>query len=160
MENITKRDIWMLHNVLENLKRFGSQKFKYNVLRNIKLISAQIEPLKEVEEPINEIIKPFIDVKNELIKKYGTADELGNISIKETDIESMSKFKEEIKTETENFKDIIEEYKNNLEDFNVLLNEDVDFEVPTFYKLQIENLPEKIEFVIIELLDKLEIIEE
>lgn len=160
MSNITKKDLWNLHLIFDQMKNYGSQKFKYNLLRNIKIISNEIDPLVEIHNPIKDILNPLESEKNNLIVELGNDIGNGQFSLDLNNKEMTKEFNNKMMEISKKYTKEIDEFNKRMAGFNGLLEDKIDFTLPSFYKLNAEDLPNDISFAAMEILDKFEMLDE
>lgn len=153
----TKKQLIALFAALTTVKTKGGAKFKYNTLKNLKIIESEIEALKTVEKEISEILVPFDEKRSEVIQKYGKKLPDGSTGIEPND-EDFATAKAEIETlQNETFKADFEKHATAIADYNKLLDE--AFEQPfTFHEITEEQLPDDITDVELEQLMEWEIV--
>ena len=137
-----KRELIELNAVLNQLKEFGGTKFKYSILKNISLIKPHLLVLEEIETSIKDIMKDFDSDRNNLILEIGVHNPDGTVSVDQNDKDAMEKFNEGITQLLEKHKESINNYNVKLQEFNEILNEEVE-EKFTFREIDVESCPEE-----------------
>jgi hypothetical protein len=153
-----KSQVITLFNLLDSMKtKESNSKFSYVVAKNKKIIQKEIEVIEEVQTEMNKLISEFSKERNELITKLGEKNENGTYEIKAEDKENINLFIEEEANLKEKYKDNLDSYHEKLDQFEEILQEEIEFDL---YKIKdIEILPdfitpEMIEFFMgIELID-------
>ena len=154
-----KLEIIELNNAIDSAKELqGSAKFRYALLRNRDKIAPEIKRLKEIEEGYMEGIKAFSEEKNKLIIKLGKDNGSGMISIDQNDKEGVEKFKTEILDIQKKHKNELDEFDKNMKEYQTTVLEEELEDVPTFYEIPIENVPDNLPEKILEVLFKFGII--
>ena len=151
----TKKQLVALFTALTTTKTKGGAKFKYNILKNLKVIEPEIEALRIIETEISDVMKAYNEAYNAIITKYGK-EVNGVLTIQPTD----EKYKEavaEIKELETTFKSDIELHATKTKEYSELLDSTIDNE---FLLLEIppENLPDDITDVEMERLMEWEIV--
>lgn len=121
-----KSDIFKLHKTLETVKNFGSAKFKYNIIKNLKTIKTDYDTLVAIAKETDDVLLPFYNERNELIRKHGTENAEGNFQIKNEDVETLKKFKSELKPILDKHEVIFTQHAEKNKEFDVLLAEEVE----------------------------------
>ena len=67
----TKKQLIALFAALTTVKTKGGAKFKYNTLKNLKVIESEIEALRTIETEISDVMKAYNEARNAIITKYG-----------------------------------------------------------------------------------------
>ena len=137
----TKKQLIALFAALTTVKTKGGAKFKYNTLKNLKVIESEIEALRIIETEISEVLKSYNETRNAIITKY-CKEVNGVLSIQPTD----EKYKEavaEIKELETTFKNDIELHATKTKEYSELLDSTIDNEFP-FLEISPENLPDDI----------------
>jgi hypothetical protein len=137
----TKKQLISLYGAMSTVVKNGNAKFKYGVLKNLKLIDSDIEALKTIEKEIAEILKPFEEKRSEIIKKYGTERENGTIAIEPTS-ENFEAAIKELKALEAEFKSDFEKHTAKLKEYESLLNEET--ETIALHEILIDNVPDEI----------------
>lgn len=136
-----KGNVYELNAIFTSLKRYGSTKFKYSVLKNIEILKPHISALAEIEQEIKSDLKGFDEDRNELIMRIGTKNADGTVSVDPTNAEVFKQFNEEIEKLVEKHKTSIDSYNKKFEAFQAILDEDLE-ETLTFRKLDINDCPD------------------
>ena len=151
----TKKQLIALFTALTTVKTKGGAKFKYNTLKNLKVIEPEVEPLRIIETEISDVLKGYNEAQKVIIIKYGK-EVNGVIRIQPTD----EKYKEavaEIKELETTFKADIELHTAKTKEYSELLDSTIDNEF-TFLEISPENLPDDITDVEMEQLMEWEIV--
>ena len=136
----TKNKLIYLYKVLNASSKMGVAKFKYGILKNLNNIEKDIEALKTIEKDIEESIKEFSEKKNDIIVKYGTPAEDGNVVVS-TDSPNYNLVTETIKELAEEYKDTLAEYQKKRLEYETLLNEEAEFDFKV-HEISIDNVPD------------------
>ena len=151
----TKKQLIALFTALTTVKTKGGAKFKYNTLKNLKVIESEIEALRTIETETSDVLKGYNEARNAIITKYGK-EVNGVLSIQPTD----EKYKEavaEIKALETTFKSDIELHTAKTKEYSELLDSTIDNEF-LFLEIPPENLPDDITDVEMERLVEWEIV--
>ena len=151
----TKKQLIELFVALTSAKTKGGAKFKYNVLKNLKVIEPEVEPLRIIETEISDVLKGYNEARNAIITKYGK-EVNGVLSIQPAD----EKYKEavaEIKELETTFKADIELHTAKTKEYSELLDSAIDNEF-SFLEISPDNLPDDITDVEMEQLMEWEIV--
>ena len=151
----TKKQLISLFAALTTAKTKGGAKFKYNILKNLKVIESEIESLRTIETEISDVLKGYNEAYNAIITKYGK-EVNGVLTIQPTD----EKYKEavaEIKELETTFKADIELHAAKTKEYSELLDSAIDNEF-SFLEISPENLPDDITDVEMEQLMEWEIV--
>lgn len=137
-----KKDLQKLKEGIEAVAALKNAKFSYVLFKNKKLIENEIEVLKEIDKPIEDFQKFEYD-RVVLCEKYCERKEDGQSLLvdntyKIKDIENFNK--EIVELRNKNLTAIEAEQKR-LQDFNQLLEEDLNIE---FFKIKSDDLPNDI----------------
>ena len=136
----TKNKLIYLYKILTVSSKMGGAKFKYGVLKNLNNIEKDIEALKTIEKDIEEIVKEFFEKKNDVIVKYGTPGEDGNVVVT-TDNNDYKLVTETITDLAEEYKDALNEYQKKRLEYETLLNEETEFDFKV-HEISIDNVPD------------------
>jgi len=153
-----KIELVQLFKVFESVKTFGEIKFKYAILKNLKIINDEIEVLKNIEVSIEEVMQPVYEQRNEIIKKLGNANEDGNISIDVNDVEVISEFNKEMQIILDENKDTVQKYNEEMVKYNEILNEEIEV-LPVFHKIDIDICPNDLDVNVLDLFMKCGIVD-
>jgi len=141
-----KSQVSGLNNLLEEIKIkcndpkvVSTAKFSYAVIKNKNIIKSEIEALIEVEKEINEIIRPYINARDNKIRELGTEDPSGKIIIPSSDTENINAFKLADAQLQEEYKEIIELSNSKFKDFEKILDEEVNYEL---YTISVDVVPD------------------
>jgi len=137
-----KKDLQKLKEGIEAVATLKNAKFSYVLFKNKKLIENEIEVLKEIDKPI-EAFQKFEYDRVVLCEKYCERKEDGqplliDNTYKIKDVENFNK--DIVELRNANLESIEAEQKR-LEDFNKLLEEDLNIE---FLKIKSDDLPNDI----------------
>ena len=137
----TKKQLISLFLSLNTAKTKGGAKFKYNVLKNIKVIESEIDALRTIETEVADILKTYTEAKNAIISKYGK-EVNGVIAIQPTD-ENYKVALKEIKALDTQFSAEIELHAAKTKEYAELLDTEIDTEYQ-FMEIHPEVLPDDI----------------
>jgi len=150
-------NLWHALNKLEGQKH--DVRFSYFLAKNKVALKTEIEALDEAQKP-NAAFIEFENKRIDLAKKYSDKDVTGNPKIHNGQyviFDQKDEFDEEIKNLREKFKAAIESREAQVEEYNKMLKDEVDFK-PT--KLKFNQLPKQIESVFLEIFIEADIIED
>jgi len=133
------KDLFRLYQGLNDVSYFNGVKFAYSVVKNKKLIEAEIKTFEEVIKPTEEFQK-YEQKRVETCEKYCERQEDGkpvveNNAYKIIDKISFDKELEQLKTDSQEMLDYREQ---QLKEYNELLDEDTKLEL---VKVSVDNLP-------------------
>lgn len=138
-----RKDLYNLLAGFESVKDLKGVKFAYARAKNKKLILAELELLKDITKDPDEFID-YDKKRIELCKVYCKKDDEGNAIIKNNKYEGLkenTEFIKKLKELNEKFKEVIDKRKKQAEEYQKLLDEEIDFE---FYKIKLDNIPSDI----------------
>lgn len=151
-------NLWYALEGLKNKKR--NVNFSYFIAKNKIAIKGEVDAINEAQQA-SEAFKAFDSQRASLAKELadkvpGTVNPVtkGNNYVIE---ENKEKFDEEMKKLRAKFEDAISDREKQIESFNNLLSEKVEFEG---HVVKLENLPDQIEPAVIEVLIKTGLIDE
>jgi hypothetical protein len=150
-------NLWHALNKMEGMKH--DVRFSYFLAKNKVALKTEIEALDEAQKP-NAAFIEFENKRIELAKKYSDKDATGNPKIHNGQyviFDQKDEFDEEIKNLREKFKAAIESREAQVEEYNKMLNDEVDFK-PT--KIKFNQLPKQIESVFLEIFIEADIIDD
>lgn len=150
-------NLWHALNKLEGQKH--DVRFSYFLAKNKVALKTEIETLDEVQKP-NAAFIEFENKRIELAKKYSDKDAAGNPKVHNGQYviyDQKDEFDEEIKKLRTKFKSAIEAREAQIEEYNKMLNDEVEFK-PT--RIKFEQLPKQIESVFLEIFIEADIIED
>lgn len=141
-----RKDIPSVLNTLNEVSELKGVKFAFAVLKNRKRIETQIEGDKEIFEKIltpPDEFKDFETKRIELCVLHSDKDENGTPIIKDDQyvIKDLNLFNVELDKISETYKDVIEERKKQVDEYNSLMEEDLELE---FKKVSVDDLPDEI----------------
>lgn len=119
----------------------GNAKFKYAILKNIKILSPEIETLKNMEEQIYNIIKEYEEKRSIIIRQYGKQE--GEIIKIDPNSENYEVALKELTELIENNKDKINENDIKTKEYYNFLNEETSFDFK-LHKINPDDLPDNI----------------
>lgn len=147
---MNKKDILIIYKALEKAKIIGDIKFKYPILKNLKLISNETDTLIDVEKSIEQIMSPIYEKRNEFILQLGDKKDDGSIALDVSDAEKVEKFNKLMQPVFDEHKDIIKKYEDENKQYDLLLKEKI--EIPEFIKINISDCPSDVPTDILEVL--------
>lgn len=139
--NMKKANVYELNQIFTKLKEFGDTKFKYSVLKNINTLKSQVSALTELEESFKAGISEFDGARNNLIIEIGKRKDDGTVFIDVQDEEMVEEFNKRFGELIEEHKDALDEYNKKMQEFQEILEEDVEEEL-TFRKIDIDSCPD------------------
>jgi hypothetical protein len=137
---VKRKDLIILHMVLEKLSDISNTKFAYFIMKNMKILKPEIDIIRE----LNQTSPAYLEYENKrlhLCQEFSKKDEDGNPVIKDNsyDIENTEDFNSKLGELQAQYKDVIAvKHKKDLE-LTEFLMEECDL---NFYKIKLENLPE------------------
>jgi hypothetical protein len=137
-----KNELITLFTTLNKQLNKGNAKFKYAILKNIKLITPEIETLRKIEDDAYIVVKDYNEKHTAIIRKYGTVE--GEMTLIKPDSEYFPTAIKELAELKEEYKVQLEEYEAKTLEYRNLLNEDTTFEF-ILHKINPNDLPDSIE---------------
>jgi len=137
-----KNELITVFTTLNKQLNKGNAKFKYAILKNIKLITPEIETLRKIEDDAYIVVKDYNEKHTAIIRKYGTVE--GEMTFIKPDSEHFPTAIKELTELKEEYKVQLEEYEAKTLEYRNLLNEDTTFEF-TLHKINPNDLPDNIE---------------
>jgi len=148
-----KREVIVLSKALgEAIKIEGSVKYRYGIIKNQGYLAKEIEILKKIEEEYDVILTDFNKDRNELIVKHGQVDEQGVTRVSPEDEKKFKAFMKEFKVLEETHKDALVEFNSKLKEYQESILEEELEETPTFYKIDVDNLPDSLPSIVLDVL--------
>jgi len=142
---IKKRDLLRLYNAISLLEgRPFSVKFSYFIAKNKVAMRDEISAL-DVAKKVTDGFKSFDNERAKLAQKFADKNEDGSAKIQHNSFvitTNADLFQEELSILREEHADIITDREKQIEEFENLLDEDVDFKG---LKLDFKDIPESIE---------------
>ena len=141
-----RKDFGLAMNALDGVTEIKGVKFAFTVLKNRKKLEGQVEEDKPIFEEIlkpSEGFKEYEEKRIGLCESHSEQDEEGK-AITEGDkykILDLKLFNEELTSLTEEYNASVEDRKNQIEEYNNLMEEDISIE---FQKLGFNDLPEEL----------------
>lgn len=138
-----RKDAIELYNKLQGVRYHSDNvKFSYALIKNIKEIEAEIAKLNETIKPAEEF-KQFEQDRIAICQLHCIKDENGNpiVHNEEFQIADMDKFNQDLIPIKEKYSDILRHRQQQIETYNAMLDEDVDFQ---FAKVGPDDLPSEI----------------
>jgi hypothetical protein len=133
--------IWGLISNLVNKK--AGVKFHYLMLKNKKILEPEVESLQKSSTPPEGHIE-FNDRRVQLCNQYADKGENGEAKVINGQFiiqEQKPEFEEKMKELKEEFKEVVETMDKNQEEFQALLQEEIDIE---FVKIPLSLMPEEV----------------
>lgn len=148
-----KKEVIVLSKTLgEAIKVDGSVKYRYGIIKNQGYLAKEIEILKKIEEEYDGILTDFNKERNDLIIKYGQTDEQGVTKVSPEDEKKFKAFMKDFKVLQETHKDALDEFNSKLKEYQESILEEELEETPTFYKIDVDNLPDNLSSEILDIL--------
>jgi hypothetical protein len=156
---MTKGKIVEIAKALATIKS-ENKMLTYAIIKNKKAIESEVEALNEALKLDSDDYIKYVTEIREVANKYGAKDEDGNIiptptgfrTVDGTDQEEVQSIVNEI---NEKYKEVIEAREKQMEEYNNMLNDEVEIE---FSPIKLANMPDTVEEKTISLL--FDIIEE
>jgi len=149
---VKRKELVELWGLIEQHRKIkNSVKFSYWLAKNRKRIQPEIESLEEAIESSRRY-KEYDTERARIAKFYADKDENGKPIIQNSSyvvIEKLNEFNSELNILKEKYKDEVEKRDKQIEEYNNLLEEEIEFEG---FKIKLEDLPDGIEPVFIEVL--------
>lgn len=143
------REIFALAQGITRVGHLKGIKFAYGIVKNKKIIDAEIENLRELVKT-NPTFDEFTKVRMELIKELAEKDEKGEIKAVTNDKgqteavipdDKKEEFEIRLQALREQHKEAIEEQEKKEADFEAFQKEESKVE---FYKIKLKDVPEDI----------------
>jgi len=148
---VKRKELIELWGLIEQHRKIkNSVKFSYWLAKNRKRIQPEVEALEEAIEP-SKSYREYDTERARVAKFYADKDETGKPIIQNASyvvIKQLDEFNNELNLLKERYKDDIEKREKQIEEYNRLLEEDVE-EFDGF-KISLEDLPDGIEPIFIE----------
>ena len=139
------KDLYTLEVALEKVKDLKGIKFSLCVVKNKKLIKNELEDLQKVKPVTPQQYIEYETKRIELCREYALLDDDGKPTIQNDnyiiDQSRIESFKKAVEKMSKPYKEIIEKYSKEAEDFNKILEEDV---ILNLYKIDEDELPSEI----------------
>jgi len=149
---VKRKELVELWGLIEQHRKIkNSVKFSYWLAKNRKRIQPEIESLEEAIESSRRY-KEYDMERARIAKFYADKDKNGKPIIQNSSyvvIEKLNEFNSELNILKEKYKDEVEKRDKQIEEYNNLLEEEIEFEG---FKIKLEDLPDGIEPVFIEVL--------
>lgn len=149
---VTRRELAELWKLIEHHRQIKyTVKVSYFMAKNRKRIQPEIEALEEAIEP-TEAFKQYDKARSNLAKFYADKDTNDRPIIQNSNYvikAQLNEFNTELEVLKTTHKDTITKRKQQIEDYNKLLDEEVEFDG---YSINLEELPKEIEPIFIECL--------
>ena len=141
-----RKDFGLAMNALDSVSELKGVKFAFAVLKNRKKLEAQIEEDKSIFEQIltpSEGFKEYEEKRIALCESSSEQDEEGKAKTEGDKyvIVDMDKFNIDLTQLTKEYQAAVEDRKNQIEEYNSLMEEDMPLE---FITLGIDTLPEEL----------------
>ncbi len=148
--NMKNRDVLDLHEALTTIEgRRFSVKFGYFVAKNKVVLKNEYSALDEARKASPEFTE-FDTKRATLAADNADKDEQGQPKIENNNfiiIEKFEEFKKALDDLKEEYADAIKEQEQKIKDFEVLLEEEVEYKGP---KIDLKDIPEQIEPSVLE----------
>jgi hypothetical protein len=157
---ITNNQILVLNQLLKSnlLSTLTGAKLNYALLKNINKIEKETEDIKKIVNP-SDRYKEFDKKRIDICQLYCEKDDKGENVKKQIDAnnwefvfsdENKKMFDTELETIQEEYKEDIEQFKLQIEDYNKFLQEESKI---NFHKVSYKELPENISLEIMSILE-------
>lgn len=137
-----RKDAFMLYESLKKVRRYqDNSKFNYAIVKNMKLIEEHINLVEKIIEPTPEFIQ--LEMQRIPICEFYSKNAEGEVQMQNDTyiIQDEEKFSEAMKPLQEKYKDCLNHRQHQIDEYNRLIDEDVNF---IFVKLGKNDLPQKI----------------
>lgn len=139
---------------------FQGKKLVFPIRRNISKLKPLYDDIKKMGEPLEEF-KPYLKSQWDLFEKYGEKLPSGELKVKQVNgkfdliipDEHIDVFQKELKALEKKYADVITRYNAFTKEYELFLEEDVDPEDLSIYKISYEDLPENLSYKLNEVLD-------
>jgi len=131
----------MLHAVNSLAQVKGTCRFAYSIAKNKKLLTDETELMRDTVKPTPELIK-FDEGRVELCKIHADKDEKGEPKTENGNFVGLTKnsvFEKALNEYREKNKAILDAQKKREDDFNKLLEEEIDFD---FWEIKMSDIPD------------------
>lgn len=138
-----RKELYDLLNGFETVKDLKGVKFAYARAKNKKLVLAELELLKDVLKDSEKFVE-YDKKRIELCEVYCTKDDKGKPVIKNRKYDGLTKneeFTKKLEKLGEEFKEVIEQKKKNAEEYQTLLDGEVDIPL---HKIKLDDVPSDI----------------
>jgi len=141
-----RKNFGLAMNALDSVSEIKGVKFAFAVLKNRKKLEGQLEEDRPIFEEIlkpSEGFKEYEEKRIALCETHSEQDAEGK-AVTEGDkykILDLKKFNEELSLLTEEYNAAVEDRKNQIEEYNSLMEEDIEI---AFQKLGFNDLPEEL----------------
>jgi hypothetical protein len=140
---ITKSKVVQIANALEAIKSTNKM-LTYAIIKNKKIIESEVDALREAIKTDSDEYKNYATEIREITNKYGARDDAGRIittltGFKPKEDVDLAEVQEIINGVNEKYKEAIDARDKQLEQYNNMLNDEVDIE---FYDINLELLPD------------------
>jgi len=148
-------ELLRLQEGINNVSNIKGVKFAYALMKNKKLIDAEIKCLQKGIEPAKEY-QEFNQKRIDLCKSHATKDDKNEPVIidKNYVIGNQENFTIKVNALIAEYKNAIDTYEQQLKEYENLLNENTELD-SQFYKMTIDYLPEDISAKELELIAEL-----
>lgn len=136
MKELTYQQVIELYAGLKNVTSLSGAKFSYAVLKNLKKLEKFIKDLDEANQVSDKFLE-FDEKRMALIDKYGVKEngvlqthkvEKDGKSYEEYTLTDEKAFKADFKVLERQYLDVIEQRKQQLKQFNLMLSQKIEFE--------------------------------
>lgn len=146
-----KSDILKVYGVLEQLSKGTFPiKFSYFIAKNKRVLKDEVELLKEFSKA-PEKYQEYDARRAELAKSLADKDQEGNPIVQNNSYvikEHQERFDKKLASLKDEYEEVIKEFDEKIGQYRDLLDEEISF---NGHAIKVEDLPEKIEPVLIEL---------
>lgn len=143
IKKIKRVDLFKFVKGLDQIKHLYGIKLAYAINKNQKAIDVEIKKLGDTMTP-SEGIQRYEKERIVLCEKYCKRDEKGNPILKNNiyvDLQGNKEFEDAVAKLREKYKDAVDEQEKKKEEYDKLINEEIEFEV---YKIAIADIPKDI----------------
>jgi len=140
---ISRNDLIEFDKGLKEVKGWKGTKFSYAIIKNIKLISSEIDSIESTRQlMITNKFKEYDKKRSDLIIKYANKDDNGNPILTENNmiiIQNTKEFNSKLEKLTKEYEVVLNEQNKKDLEFNTFLKEKIEIEI---YKIGLEFYPE------------------
>jgi hypothetical protein len=142
-----KGDLYRIKEGLEGFEEVKNGSFAYKVIKNLQLVTSEIELLDKLREPNDEYKEKVQAPVQKLVRKYAITDEEGEIvetmtpqgSSISVDPAKEKEFVEERSKLLDKESVLVEKYEKQIDEFMKVLDEDSDIDFILFKEVDIPD---------------------